>query len=454
MEPICPPKEYMTSLKALISREPRKVNNGEMKEGTRTRGLGSKTRVDWTWVPSRFVQFEKHNRHMWGADAERRQALSASAPLILPSSQFATSREKINSQINDSIWGGWGGKITFADEPRNNDLKILESSRYGVRKSKMETKLRRTLRAACRGQKLRVQKTELGSPIIMKIRMMSKESPSKPGITQYYASTISLTPNRQYGTIFKEGESPRSSPLVSRFADGATTTVPARTLCRLADVAVIVMGMRRDSILPLRGRTSVPLMSRCTESFEVPGAFEVSPGMCCLTYLWESCNSLLRGYISKSIVDIPFDWLPQLDMEKRRAHLNLQWLDTQQTLYFHRHHPLHMQQRSVPLRLKLRWTDLLADDPKARRGQRKEDEVGKREEPHTECGEKTSTEGRQIGEKGGSRKQRSHVTYATVARIPSESLSSESSPSPDSSHFEVFLRVETTEPGSKEMLPT
>jgi hypothetical protein len=65
----------------------------------------------------------------------------------------------------------------FADEPRNNDLKILESSRYGVRKSKMETKLRRTLRAACRGQKLRVQKTELGSPIIMKIRMMSKESP-------------------------------------------------------------------------------------------------------------------------------------------------------------------------------------------------------------------------------------------------------------------------------------
>jgi hypothetical protein len=54
---------------------------------------------------------------------------------------------------------------------------------------------------------------------------------AKPGITQYYASTISLTPNRQYGTIFKEGESPRSSPLVSRFADGATTTgtiVPPR----------------------------------------------------------------------------------------------------------------------------------------------------------------------------------------------------------------------------------
>jgi C4-dicarboxylate transporter len=37
-------------------------------------------------------------------------------------------------------------------------------------------------------------------------------------------------------------------------------SVPARTLCRLADVAVIVMGMRRDSIFPLRGRTSVPLM--------------------------------------------------------------------------------------------------------------------------------------------------------------------------------------------------
>jgi hypothetical protein len=63
--------------------------------------------------------------------------------------------------------------------------------------------------------------------------------------------------------------------------------------------------------------------------------------------------------LSKCTVQTPFDWLPHFNMGKRRTHLNLQWLDTQQTLYFHQQHSLHVEQRSVPLILKIRWAVLL-----------------------------------------------------------------------------------------------